>query len=127
MYSFRANHIFSDDDGQAVTIGFADDAHEPSRFVILQLAHQFDEQDKKTGMDQLFIQVENQHRSQYGGISSIEVRDNVLVLHLAKSAMLSLQIDDRIQIALDEEHPDVDAAISQLEKIADREGLPFAK
>ena len=127
MYSFRANHIFADDDGQAVTIGFANDAHDPSRSVILQLAHQFDEKDKNTGMDQLFVQIEDQGRSIYGGISSIEVRDNVLVLQLEKSAMVSLQIDDRIKIGLDEDHPNVDAAILQLEKIAGREGLPFSK
>lgn len=127
VYSFRAKHIFAEDNGHTVTVGFSDDEFEPSQSVILQLAHQFDDQDEQMGMDKVFIQLEDQLRSTYGGIRSITIRGNFLVFELEENAKINLQVDGRIEIALDDMQPKFSAVISQLEKIAAREGLSFTK
>ena len=124
-YSFRAHHVFAEDDGHTTTVGFADDAFDPSQFVILQLAHQFDEQDEQLNMDKVYIQVGDQFRSKYGGVTAINVRENSLQLDLDVEAKNVLQVSGNIEVALDDKHPDLAAVISALKEISEREGIPF--
>lgn len=126
-YKFTASHVFNEDDGYMVTLGFADDEFEPSQFVIIQRAHEYDDQDIKLGMDKLHIQVEDQSRTQYGGVSSIDVMDGYLLIKLDDKAKASLKVDGDIEITLDQNHPNLRDTLSALEGIAKKESIPLSK
>ena len=123
-YEFRAEHIFAEDNENEIIVGFANDELEPSKYLILERAHQFDEQDEELKMDRVFIQVEDQSRSNYGGITAIAQRDNLLIFELDEKAKRNLQINGRIKITLDEEDSKLRALLALLAVIADRDDIP---
>lgn len=123
-YEFRAEHIFAEDNENEIIVGFANDELEPSKYLILERAHQFDEQDEELKMDRVFIQVEDQSRSNYGGITAIAQRDNLLIFELDEKAKRNLQINGRIKITLDEEDSKLRAVLALLAVIADRDDIP---
>lgn len=47
-------------------------------YFILQKSYEFDEQDRKLGMDTYYIEVNGQENSNYGGIRSVEISSNVV-------------------------------------------------
>lgn len=124
---FTASHIFEQGDGYMVILGFADDEFEPSQFVIIKKAHEYDEQDIKLGMDKLHIQVEDQSRAHYGGITAFDVTNNNLLVQLDDLAKSSLKLDADIEIMFDQNHPNLKDTLSKLEEIAEKENIPFCK
>lgn len=123
-YEFRAAHIFAEDNENEIIVGFANDEFEPSKYLILERAHQFDEQDEELKMDRVYIQVEDQSRSNYGGITAIAQQDNLLVFELDEKAERNLQVDGKIKITLDEENSKIRAVLALLAVIADRDDIP---
>jgi hypothetical protein len=77
---FRAAHVTVCDEGEYFLVGFADDQFDTHEYFMLQLAHEFDEQDIRLGMDDVYIVRNDQIRSAYGGIIRFELmRDRVRV------------------------------------------------
>ncbi|MGZ0077865.1 Imm10 family immunity protein [Methylomonas sp. YC3] len=64
---------------------FSNDELDPSRFVLIQQSNKYNEQDKKMGMDKMHIQVDDQSRSHYGGITKISIEGNILFFELEKN------------------------------------------
>ncbi len=126
-YKFFASHTFNEDDGFTAMLGFSDDQFEPSKFLIVQRAHEYDDQDIKLGMDNLHIQLEDQSRAYYGGVTSISVVANTLLLKLNHSAKSSLLVDGDIEIILDLNNPNLKETLLELELVAEREKIPFKK
>ncbi|WMS87524.1 Imm10 family immunity protein [Pleionea litopenaei] len=124
-YELNASHIFNQDDNYMVMLGFADDEFEPSKFVIIQKAHEYDDQDVKLGMDKLYIKVEDQSRAKYGGVSSFTLDDNCLVIELEQDTQSSLKVDGNIRVTLEANHPELESTLSVLKKIASDENIPF--
>jgi len=125
VYKFTANHVFNEDDGYTIIIGFTDDELEPSQFIIIQKAHEYDEQDIKLGMDKIHIQVEDQSRAKYGGISAFNLADNCLFIELDDEAKSSLKVDGNIEITLTSNHPDLESTIAKLKEIAANENIQW--
>lgn len=126
-YRFDASHVFAQDDGYMVMIGFSDDEHEPSQFVLLQKAKEYDEQDKRLGMDKIHIQVEDESRALYGGIRLVSKEGEHLLIELEDAAASALQVNGNIEINLDPRHPQLATALSELEKLVSSEGIPFTQ
>lgn len=126
-YLFDATHIFCEDDDYMIMLGFADDELEPNKFVILQQSRSYDDQDRELGMDKLHIQVEDQSRSQYGGITAVNVTKNRVTLSLDKSAQSTLMVDGDIEISFSMDHPKANITLFNLEKISKRDGIIFSK
>jgi hypothetical protein len=126
-YKFNASHVFNEDDDYMVMLGFSDDEFEPSQFVILQKAHEYDDQDIKLGMDKVHIQVEDQLRAQYGGISAFKLEGNCLSIELENETKNSLKVDGNIEITLDLNHPNVNSTITVIEEIAKQESILFTR
>ena len=136
-YCFDATHIFVQDDGHMVMIGFADDEFEPTRFVILQKAHKYDDQDKKMGMDKIHIQVEDESRSKYGGINAVTVSEDLIRVSLSdetKSALsvdgdieATLSVDGDIEATVSAAYPAFEEVKSQLKKICEAEQISFSE
>lgn len=124
-YRFDASHIFFQDDGCAVIIGFADDEFEPSRFIILQKAHKYDDQDRKMGMDKIHIQVESESRSKYGGIEAVQVSNGVIRISLSDESKSILSLDGDIEIVCLVDGPNFQEVKLQLKKICEIERIMF--
>jgi len=125
-YCFDASYVFVQDDGYMVMVGFADDEREPSRFVLLQKVKEYDEQDRRLGMDKIHLQVEDESRALYGGIRSISKKGGRLLIELESEAEAALQTEGEIDINLNP-HPQLTAVLAELEKLASSEGIPFIK
>lgn len=126
-YCFDATHIFAHDDGCMVMIGFADDEFEPSRFVILQKAHKYDDQDKKMGMDKIHIQVEDESRSKYGGINAVTISEVLIRVSLSDDTKSALSIDGDIEATVSSAHPAFEEVKSQLKRICEAEQISFSE
>ena len=126
-YCFDAKHIFAQDDGYMVMVGFADDEFEPNKFVILQKAHKYDDQDKQMGMDKIHIQVEDESRSKYGGINAVSVSEGMIKLLLSDDTKSALSLDGDIEAAVPVDHPAFEEVKSQLKKICEAEQIAFSE
>lgn len=59
-------------------IAFADDAHRPTTYLICQNAFEYDEEDRRAGMDSHYVELNDQSQSAYGGIECVVLwRDRV--------------------------------------------------
>jgi hypothetical protein len=68
-------------------VGLADHPNNPKAYVILQKAFEFDAQDRKTGMDGHYIEINDQSCSSYKGCLRVTLKGNVLELYCDPSRM----------------------------------------
>jgi len=125
VYCLNATHLFCEDDGCAIILGFADDEIEPSKFVILQQTHGNDAQDEKLGMDKIHIQVGGCCESIYGGINAVYLTGDKISIQLDDAACSTLKVDRGLEIIFSTLHPNAGALISQLEKMLKRNSIHF--
>lgn len=64
-----------------------------SPYLMLQLAHEFTEDDKRLGQDQAYIEINNQGWSWYGHFEWIELRRNEVVLQMDREAQGRMEND----------------------------------
>ena len=115
-YKFSANHIVVEEDELMKMISFADDEFAPSKFVILQKATANNESEQAMGMDKIHIQIEDESRSNYGGISAVRLIGGNLVLSLDREARLALQIEGDVEIFVDQNHSNFESSVFELKK-----------
>jgi hypothetical protein len=85
--SFHASCISIDDTADCLQIGFADHAHGTADYLLLQRAHEVDDQDKRLGMDDVYVERNDQSFSVYGGIAQFELLgDRVRIVFDQKGA-----------------------------------------
>jgi hypothetical protein len=125
-YYLNASHVFLQDDGEIIMLGFADDEFEPSKFVMIQKNHQYDDQDRKLGMDKIHIQVEDQSRSSYGGITKVEIDNGVIKVSLSSSCKKILSVEGDIVLDCPPSHPEFNSVAAELKKLCVQDGVPFA-
>ncbi|MFD0727099.1 Imm10 family immunity protein [Lysobacter brunescens] len=59
-------------------IAFADDADRPTTYLICQNAFEYDEEDRRAGMDSNYVELNDQSQSAYGGVKRVVLwRDRV--------------------------------------------------
>jgi len=126
-YQFEASHIFLEDDGYAIIIGFANDKDAPSKFVLLQKPKEFDEQDKQLGMDKIHIQIEDESRAAYGGIKSISKNQDHVLIDLDSDTAAALEVEGTIDMIVDTHHPHAAAIFTALRQMAESEGIHFVQ
>jgi len=68
---FTASHIHSEDMGDYLLVGLADQQFDTREYLTFQRAHEFDEQDVRLGMDAVHIERNDQGFSGYGGMRSV--------------------------------------------------------
>jgi hypothetical protein len=71
--SFHAGFVSIEDGNECLRIGLVDDKFEVGDYLILQRAFEFDEQDVRLGMNNVYIERNDQGRSSYGGIETFEL------------------------------------------------------
>jgi hypothetical protein len=103
--AFYAHHVVVSDEGDFFLVAFADDKSDTHEYLVLQRAHEFDDQDTRLGMDDVYIERNDQSRGAYGGILRFELsRDRVrLRLDERTAAKIGLEGETEIRFDLDAE------------------------
>lgn len=125
-YSFNAKICHASDDGDTTIIGFANDPEPPSRYVIVQRAREFDDQDRELGMDQHYLEINDQSRSAYGVIESVRLATGQLTISLKNTARDRLLLEGNIVLVFDQAGKEVKEALRYLYAIAKADGIPFS-
>jgi hypothetical protein len=122
-YKFNASHLFLERDGQTEMVGFADDPLSPYKYVIIQRSISATKSEKDLGLDAINIQVEDESRSKYGGITAITVDDERLLISLNTDAQKKLQISGDIKISITPENPNFISVLSSLIEMCRRDEI----
>lgn len=123
MYEFTAELVSVEEDDYCVVVGLADSSTDPSRYVILQNAKAYDDQDRELGMDHAHLEVGGGLEPCYGGLERVSLLGMELELLLSDVAQRRLGIKGGIAVTLktlDSRGP-LEAALGQIcasEKIA---------
>jgi hypothetical protein len=97
---FIAGFAFADDDGETMTSGLADKQFETSRHLTFQKAHKTSEQDKCLGLDGVYLEVNDQLHSCYGGVENIHLFENRLDISLTEKAATAMQLPIQFSVGL---------------------------
>lgn len=123
-YEFVANHVFSDNDGEMCIVGFADDESNPSKFVIIQKLLAPTESERAMRLGGVHLQVEDESRSAYDAIESVQVEADRVKISLRQEVRAILKIDR--DISIDCSHPAFEKSISELKKMCELDGIAFS-
>lgn len=78
----KAKNVGFEDRVEFLLIWFADEDANPCQYLMLQRAREFDEQDRTLGMDDVYIERDDQGWSAYGGILRFELCNDRAYLKL---------------------------------------------
>ncbi|WP_426337272.1 Imm10 family immunity protein [Pseudoduganella sp. R-31] len=93
---FDATVVSVDEQDEAYIVGFADDAMEPSQYIILQRSTEEDEQDDELGLNTYFLEIGNPSVSGYGGISSAKLKHSQMELNLRQPSDYANEVEQII-------------------------------
>lgn len=99
-------------------VAFTDDPVGMTRYVMIQCAHAYEEQDRNLGMDGPYLELDDQIKSVYRGIAEIRFGSETLELVLTEKARKALKLDGDILLRLNTEIAGSSDAIAELRKIA---------
>jgi immunity protein 10 of polymorphic toxin system len=109
LSEFKASYIYSDDDGDVVTVGFADQQYDTQIYILLQRTLHPSKQDLNFGHDNVHIMVCEQSRAKYGGVEQIELHSNQLIITL--SADTAKEVKTKCKISVDISAAEVDFSL----------------
>jgi len=124
-YEINGSYISSEDDGYVMIIAFGDDKFDPSRFFMIQGSHEYDEQDRKLGMDTVYLEMSDNLQPGYGYIDSFILNEDRLSIRLKRETSEKLGVDEEVLIKLMGDETQKTEAISMLKYISDIEGIKF--
>lgn len=86
----EAGYVYAEDDDEVLMVGFADRQVDTEHYLLLEGSKEIDPGDED-GMEGVYLEIDDQIRSIYGGIRSIELEEDVLTLHLEPHAAKQLR------------------------------------
>ncbi|MBO9829903.1 hypothetical protein J7373_16745 [Xanthomonas sp. A2111] len=124
MYKFIAKAVSVREDECCIVIGLADDEVDPSRYLILQNAKTYDQQDRSLGVDHAHLEVGGGLDSCYGGLEKVSFDGGILELLLSADAQKKLGVAEGIEVlmAKQENYEQLEEALN---KICVAENIPF--
>lgn len=81
-FSFTAKAAYASKEEGCYMVGFADSKDETEKYIILQKAFEFDEQDIQSGMDGEYIEINSPDNSGYKCCRQAALADNSFVIEL---------------------------------------------
>jgi len=99
---FKANKITNETDIEEndYMIGFFNNGDEPDKYVILQRAITFDEQDIELGMNTYYFEYSDQSNSGYGICENAKIEKNKVLFDLKENALDDIE---KIEITFEQE------------------------
>jgi hypothetical protein len=98
---FVAKAASFSDDGYATLLAFADDAHEPVNYVMLDLANEPDAQERQLGLDGVHVDTGALDIEGYDLVHDIVETDGGVIVTLTADAAEKAGIDQDIEIRLE--------------------------
>lgn len=96
--NFLAKHVSVTEEEDHIVVGFVDDTHPPTSYILLQRAYAWDEQDRELGIDAVYIERDDQRNAGYGGIKQIGIANKRITLYLTPETAQLLATDTEIDI-----------------------------
>lgn len=98
---FHANCVAVVDDEFSRIVGFADRQIDTKRYLQFQLCHVSDTKNQALGLDNYYVEKDDQSYSCYGGIESIDLHQNTITLKLDDVGSQRLDLDKVVLITFD--------------------------
>lgn len=83
VHKKKFNHASASQELEYEMVAFGEATDGSSDYVLLQLATEFDDQDRVTGMDGIYLEINDQARSGYKLVHRIEVDRNAVTIHFS--------------------------------------------
>ena len=99
----------SNDQDSYYQVGLADDPQNPRSYILLQRAYAFDDQDRETGMDGHYIEINGQGCSSYKGCTRAVLKGSFLELYCDPA-----RLNDVSRVSIDLGSVKVDANFTDL-------------
>lgn len=96
---FNASIVTVDETADHVMVAFADREDSPFQYLILQRALAPSDQDRRLGHDLVYLEVNDQLHSCYGGIDRLRITDREIVIDLSEDVVNSLGGVSRVAIS----------------------------
>lgn len=121
-----ARYVAVHSDDVTDLIGFSERPGGDGKYLILQRSHEFDEQDRALGMDKAHVQISDESRSCYGGISEIAVSHDGICFSFDEKAAVALGLNGPLYINVDEALLSSTRAIDLMRKICGPDGTKIS-
>jgi len=122
-----ASHVAVDTENGLYVIGFYEQEDGGGKYLLLQRANRFDEQDRALGMDKAHVQLSDESRSCYGGISEISVSHDGIRFSFDEKAAIALDLNGPLYIDVDEALLSSTGAIDLMSKICELDGTKISR
>ena len=96
---FTATCVTYQTQDDVAMLGFADDEFKTTRYVLLQKDLEPSQRDLELAHDTLYIEIDDQRHSRYGGVVKAQLQESRLVLKLDPQAAADMSVDDTIEIS----------------------------
>lgn len=100
MTKILANFVYTGHDADVQMVGLADDQFETKEYVLFQRTSKPTADEIALGHDQVHMTVGGENRSAYGGIRSIVLFDDRLLIQVEASTSELLETDTDIEVRL---------------------------
>lgn len=117
VHEFHAPGVSAEEEDGVYYVSFFNEGDFNNRYLMFQKPDAYTEQDVKLGMDQVYIERDDQLYSSYGGMKLVEVRLNAIEVHLQGGAVDKLGNIDRIIVHFDLEEEEFSELLECLRKI----------
>lgn len=117
-----ARHIAVHSDDVMDLVGFSERAGGGGKYLILQRLHEFDGQDRALGMDKVHVEISDESRSCYGGISEIVLFGDRIVFSFDERSSVILGVDGWLNIKVDESLLASSGAIDFIARMCEPDG-----
>jgi hypothetical protein len=105
---FHATCVSAIEDEIGWVVGLADSEHHTRQYLQFQRGHVNDLQDKALGHDTYYVEKDDQSNSCYGGIESVDLGTNAIMLNLAESGSQALGLGKNVLITFDADEQTLD-------------------
>lgn len=123
----NANHVTADSENGLDILAFSEREDGDGKYLILQRSHHFDEQDRALGMDKAHVQLSDESRSCYGGVSEIAVSHDGIRFSFDEKAAVALGLNGPLYINVDEALLSSTGAINLMSKICGPDGTKISR
>ena len=107
--------IVKDDIG--IVVGFADQEFGTERYLQFQRSHTSDAQDRELGQDTYYVERDDQSNGCYGGIETIDLRQNSLSIKLDRHGCEHLNVGQFVLITFELENMEFEELRSALSAV----------
>lgn len=96
----EGQHVFIQEENGVLIVSFANRADKPTEYLLLQHLLSPSEQDKRLGQDKVYVEVNDQRHSAYGGIKQIKLKDDQLLFKFDEKIAFQLGIKPDLDLTI---------------------------